>query len=77
MTVAAFSPSPAAHGAGGLEDDGVLVARLDSRRVEARQLELDPDDVGGEDAQGLVEELLPGVVPSSTTIFRVSIGAWR
>ena len=33
------------------------------REVEARELELDADHVGREHAQGLLEQLLPGLVP--------------
>ena len=65
MTVAALSPSPSlAHRPGGLVHDGVLggPARLE-REVVAGELELEPDHVGGEDAERLVEQLLAGVVP--------------
>jgi hypothetical protein len=49
---------------GRLEDDPVLggAARLE-RKVVARELELEPDDVRREDPQRLLEELLPGLVP--------------
>ena len=33
------------------------------RQVEPRELELEPDHVGGEDAQRLLEQLLAGLVP--------------
>jgi hypothetical protein len=49
--------------AGGLVDDLVLGrAPCLERQVVARQLELEPDHVGRENAERLLEELLPGVV---------------
>ena len=46
-----------------LVDDRVLRrAPVLEREVEARQLELEPDHVGREDAQGLLEQLLAGLV---------------
>ncbi len=53
-----------ADGGGGLVDDAVPGrAPVLERQVEARKLELDPDHVGGEDAQRLLQQLLAGLVP--------------
>ena len=51
------------HGVGGLEHDRVVGgAAVLQREVEAAQLELDPDDLGRDHAQRLLEELLTGLV---------------
>ena len=52
-----------AHRRGGLVDDLVAgLAALLEREVVAVELEREPDDVGVEHAEGLLEQLLPGLV---------------
>ena len=65
VTVAAFRPSPCSRiGCRGLVHDLVVRAPAGlEREVEARELELEADHVGREDADGLFEQLLPGLVP--------------
>jgi hypothetical protein len=56
----------------GLVDDLVVRASASlEREVEARELELEADRIGREDADGLFEQLLPGLVPSRMAIVRV------
>ncbi len=48
----------------GLVDDLVVrLAPIGEREVVAREVELDPDHIGRERSQRLLEELLPGLVP--------------
>ena len=59
-----LEPQPGfANRRGGLVDDAVLrLAPRGEREVEARQLELEPDHVRGENAQRFLEQLLAGLV---------------
>ena len=64
VTVAAFRPSPCvADRRRSLVHDAVRRrAAAFEREVEARQFELEADHVGGEDAERLFEQFLPGLV---------------
>ena len=39
-----------------------VARRLPERQVETHQLEFEPEDVGVEHPQGLIEQFLPGLV---------------
>ena len=60
-----LQPEPVlADGARSLVHDPVVgLAAPFERQIEARELELDPDHVGPEHAEALLQELLPGLVP--------------
>ena len=64
VTVAAFRPKPCSRiAARRLVDDRVAGrAPALEREVEAGQVDLEADHVGGEHAQRLLEQLLPGLV---------------
>ena len=58
----------------GLVDDGVLRrSPVLEGEVEARELELAPDDLDREDAERLLEEPCPVWSPSRTTMVRMQI----
>ena len=64
VTVAALMPKPAARiaSAASCDDRVGRLAAVVEREVEARQVELEADDVGIEHPQRLLEQLLAGLV---------------
>ena len=64
VTVAAFTPKPAARIASAASDTQPfdVSRRLLERQVVALELQLEPDHVGVEHAERLLEQLLPGLV---------------
>ena len=65
VTVAALRPRPCSRIARAASWTTSFRGRppLLEREVEAGKLELEADDIRGEDAQRLLEQLLPGLVP--------------